>query len=261
MNLERLDRIGDIGTNLMMVEVVDGRVLKLRRTLFQPFAAPVFETTNFGYLKIENDSVYANGYLILDLNMNLSDSLYLPNAGGVLGLQLAIDSIVIEEIGNFEYKKWSGQKLCFENSNEPQPYESFTILETVGQIENDYLFWNTDNCTIGGGFNYFVCYKNGDFTYPIGEECEEFFLTNNNDLPAESQMNLFPNPVKDILNIKLVNSNFAEASIINVEGKNISTEKINGTNPQLDLSGLTPGIYFLRIKSSDQTIVNRFVKH
>ncbi len=243
--------------------IIQGALYKqfIQKHHFQPFAAPVIEHTSIGLLSIKNDSVYVNGNLFLDFDMSIDDSLYLPNVGGILDLQLAIDSIGEEEIGGINYKKWYGQKLCLSDPNQPFPYEPFTILETVGQIDSDYLFWNTDNCSIGGGFNYFVCYRNGDFKYPIEEDCEEFFLTTNTDnFTNKSHIEVFPNPVRNLLNVKLMNAAVNEVSILNIEGKQLIHKKVIGDRIQLNVSELEGGIYLVKIKSEDRIFVNKFVK-
>ena len=120
----------------------------LRTLYFKPYTAPAIEQTSIGYIQIKNDSIYADGKLILDFNMQQSDSLFLENTGGVVDLQLAIDSIKTEQVAGIEYKQWFGQKICIDGANGTGPYETFTILESVGQVAGDYLFWNTDNCSI-----------------------------------------------------------------------------------------------------------------
>ena len=159
--------------------IINGEEHKIiRRTHYhKPIVNPAFSSSTLSIVQIKNDSVYLGDDLILDFSMTLNDSLYLENVQGVVDLQLAIDSITSEEINGISYTKWHGQKLCIDGTNPPFPYEPFTILESVGQIENGFLFWNTDNCSIGGGLNKFKCYKNGDFTYPPFEAVSYTHLT------------------------------------------------------------------------------------
>jgi len=131
---------------------------------YNPMFGPVMEYSYTGLLRIKDDSIYNGVMLFLDFDMELTDSLLLEQTGGIEDIQLAVDSITIEEVEGHQYRKWHGQKICLNGGNTIGPYESFTILETVGQIEEGFLFWNTDGCSIGGGLNKFECYKNGEFT-------------------------------------------------------------------------------------------------
>ncbi len=226
----------------------------------KPFTEPAIETTSIGFIRIKNDSIYSGDDLILDFKMSLTDSLYIPNAGGGVDIQLAIDSITVEEIDGFEYKKWHGQKICIDGANGTGPYERFTILETVGQIEGDYLFWNTDNCSIGGGTHKFSCYRNEAFTYPPAIACEELLFTDTDELSNENPLEIFPNPVGNLLNIKLTDSKVEEVSILSFDGKELSNEIVYGRWIKQNVSNLKRGIYLLKIKTEDKILVSKFVK-
>ena len=231
-----------------------------RKHYYKSFMDPAIETTNIGFLQIKNDSVFNEVGLILDFDMNLSDSLYVKYAGGNIDIQLAIDSITVEQIGGFEYRKWHGQKICIEGPNGTEPYESFTILETVGQIDNEFLFWNTDNCSIGGGLNKFSCYKNGAFTYPLGVECKELVFTSTKNLSIENSIEIFPNPANDLLNVKFKNSKAKTISILNLEGRELFRKKVNNQLIELEVNGLEKGIYFLKIRMDEKVLARKFVK-
>ena len=187
--------------------LINDEIHKVIRNTFyhKPIANPAIQYSYLLYetLQIKSDSVYFGGTLILDFGMSLTDSLFIEH-GGPSDLQLAIDSITTEEIDGFSYTKWHGQKLCLVDPDNPYPYEPFIILEGVGQVFQEFLFWNTDNCVIGGGHNYFSCYKNGDFTYPPTAECEPLMLTSIEVLDKKSSLKIFPNPTQDILNLSLI---------------------------------------------------------
>lgn len=239
--------------------VINGEPFKKyqRKHYHNPFSGPPTETSNFGLIQIKNDSIFLGNQVILDFKMVMTDSLYLQLD---VDIQLAIDSIGIEQIGGFDYKKWYGNKICIDGANGTGPYEPFTILETVGQIQNDYLFWNTDNCSIGGGFNNFVCYRNGDFTYPPGQECTDLIATNTRDLLEAKSIEIFPNPAENLLNIKSLNSKVEVVQIFSLEGQELLTKKVNNKVVPMDLSTLEEGIYLLKVKTREGMIVKKFVK-
>lgn len=73
-----------------------------------------------------------------------------------------------------------------------------------------------------------------------------------------AQVKLYPNPASDYLQVE---TGFVvqEAEIWNSAGQKIQAKVVNVTNFQLDLTGITPGAYFLKLKWNDQEATIRFV--
>ena len=67
----------------------------------------------------------------------------------------------------------------------------------------------------------------------------------------------YPNPVKDILNIKWTNeSNYTTIRVYNVQGILVRTVKVNlSTNTQLNIQNMPSGMYILEVQQ--KTTVNR----
>lgn len=90
--------------------------------------------------------------------------------------------------------------------------------------------------------------------YNLGYSGKEF---------PEMQVELFPNPVNDVLSIsfKNVNSGPVFLSLHQLTGETISTHFIQKSNDiyQLDVSGLTNGMYLVEIFGEDLTTVRRIV--
>jgi PKD repeat protein len=71
-----------------------------------------------------------------------------------------------------------------------------------------------------------------------------------------SKVSVFPNPTDGILNINLP-ENKASVKISNVIGKEIKSFKLTSNENQIDLSSLTPGMYFIEIQLSDSKITSK----
>ncbi len=67
---------------------------------------------------------------------------------------------------------------------------------------------------------------------------------------SENEINIYPTPSKGIINI--TNANNSKLSVINSNGKTVLNTTIN--NNSIDLTNLTPGIYYLRIVKNTNTI-------
>jgi len=72
------------------------------------------------------------------------------------------------------------------------------------------------------------------------------------------EINIYPNPAHNLLNIRIYNSNKFDINIVDVYGKQV--KQFNSTINRIDISNLDVGIYFIRIKNNDNTIVKKFVK-
>ena len=73
------------------------------------------------------------------------------------------------------------------------------------------------------------------------------------------EISIYPNPVTDILNVKV--SNESTAVIYNVQGQSVMTQDIPATAYKLDVSILEPGVYTLTVTTADGMGTKRFVRH
>ena len=232
----------------------------LRRTFFHEQLLPPLATNQgsetIGVMRIANDSVFIDNTLRLDFNMELTDSLLLTNLPAGIDLQLAVDSISSVLLAGENHQIWYGQKICL-NGASPGPYENFTIVEKVGQIEQGYLLWNTDGCAIGGGINSFVCYQNGDFTYPPSASCERLTLTST-EIPSQPKpLLVYPNPAQNLLHIKSQGRSMGEISILSLTGQRLLRTRNQAT---INIEFLKKGTYLLQIQMDQQLITSRFLK-
>jgi hypothetical protein len=75
---------------------------------------------------------------------------------------------------------------------------------------------------------------------------------------------VFPNPGRGIYSLQLTNYNLQSVriEIVDLYGKVLYSRNLEPVtrNPQLDISNLPPGIYFIRIHLENQTIVKKIIK-
>ena len=106
--------------------------------------------------------------------------------------------------------------------------------------ENVFVIWEDDN---SGN----VRYRKGSF---------EPLLTSSTN-PIAQNINLYPNPVNDILNIQTTNS-VDEIIIFNSLGERVYYSKQN--NNKITTSEFPTGMYFLNVNSEGQRTVLKFIK-
>lgn len=76
-------------------------------------------------------------------------------------------------------------------------------------------------------------------------------------IETQTCVSLFPNPANILLNIQCENFYPQQLILYNVNGEKISEQKYT---PQLDVSALVRGIYFIALKNGETTTRKKFVK-
>lgn len=66
---------------------------------------------------------------------------------------------------------------------------------------------------------------------------------------AKSQMSVYPNPVKEVLNIAAADKKVSEVTFYSVDGKLVKSVKENVSN--VNVSSLPKGVYIVKVKTSD----------
>lgn len=113
----------------------------------------------------------------------------------------------------------------------------FTVTLTV----------TSENCT--SSFYYDIDLLNGQVMVNPGP------ATGINETSA-IDVQIFPNPVEDILNININTDGDFEAQIINLTGQVIRVSKETSIN----VSDLPKGVYFLNVKYNGQNLTKKFIK-
>jgi len=63
--------------------------------------------------------------------------------------------------------------------------------------------------------------------------------------------NVFPNPAHEYLKV-VADRTIDNIYLMNIVGQKVAEKSVNGTSTQLNLSGITSGVYFLRIECNGQ---------
>jgi hypothetical protein len=73
-----------------------------------------------------------------------------------------------------------------------------------------------------------------------------------------SGVNVFPNPTNGVLNITLPSAEPHSVEVFDLMGRNASTSVING-NGTIDMTGMVPGVYMVRVSNGEAFTVQRVV--
>lgn len=128
---------------------------------------------------------------------------------------------------------------------------NFELVQTYLRIKNIRAILNTGEILDYGSEPFLVNINNPD---GMGQ------VLSNEDL-EETQIDIFPNPTTDFLNIKMENISATDFAIFDIYGKTVFEKNgVRQNETQLSTSHLPQGIYFLQIKMNDKKLVKKFIK-
>jgi fibronectin type 3 domain-containing protein len=123
---------------------------------------------------------------------------------------------------------------------------------------------------VGTGTSTITAYQPGSFIYsaatPVSRDLvvvkKKYGTTMDEVVLDQLTLKVFPNPVKDVLNLEVNNSvsNAPTVYLYNETGLMVISGKLGNTKESFDVSRLPSGIYFLKLIDGDQIINLKIVK-
>jgi hypothetical protein len=79
-------------------------------------------------------------------------------------------------------------------------------------------------------------------------------------LEANLNLNSYPNPASEVLNISLVEP-MTSITVVGVDGRTVIISSVTGTTATLDVAALFPGVYYYTVETEKGNVLrNSFVK-
>ncbi|MFB6343056.1 T9SS type A sorting domain-containing protein [Saccharicrinis sp. FJH62] len=125
-------------------------------------------------------------------------------------------------------------------------YKSEYVFDENGLIISGLSYdWNTNE-------NDWTTGTKSDWFYSLKETTR---LNNREFTP----LNFYPNPAHDEIQLNLKGDS-GLLSIYNLSGKRLSQNAYFGSNPNIDISNLTKGVYIIEIVQDGKLVRSKFVK-
>lgn len=198
----------------------------------------------YGLIREENQKTYIrynyNGLsgenLLYDFSLNIGDSVLLYQIDTIYFYWFTVTNVDSIEINNEMHKRiiLSGNF-----------YTDITWVEKIGCLDRG-LFYSPMIFLCGVREDLLCYYYNNSclYTNPNFNYCT---VGLDNPLKTESKTIIYPNPVKDYLNIDSEEM-ISNIEILDIEGRLlISKENINNINYSTNLDSLSKGVYILKI--------------
>lgn len=211
----------------------------------------------FQYMYSENDSVffYKNGgfHLLYDFGANAGDTIILEY---FTDLPMIIDStgtiMVNEQERKIQYITCT-DSLVLECGNH--------VIEGIGSTS--FMFPTADG-ELDGPLRCYQDENSGLFLRPFHptygwnhEDCEEI-ITGIEETIWNNGISIFPNPANRTISIKNIYQPTAY-KIYNLKGKALLSGEAIGIN-EINISGLSQGVYFIELKNEDVITTRKLIK-
>jgi hypothetical protein len=123
-------------------------------------------------------------------------------------------------------------------------------------VENTQSIWYNDATSKWRIFNDDISNMNVDVKFNILVMSDTTASVVSNELLS---FNIFPNPVKDVLNVQSQDT-ISKIAIYNIMGQEVRVLTPNSSNLEVDLSGLDAGVYVIKVLSNDKEMSKKFIK-
>ncbi len=213
-------------------------------------------TYRYADIQYRNDSVFYddgfNIYYLYNFTMQTDDTLtIIPSFPNLIAI---VDSVYSIVINGDTLQNWALSEYC-----ESVFWKNVNIVEGIGPID-DFIYWNTDGCVIGGLTYNFECFHSSSINY--NSPCLPITLNIESDITADNFVTLYPLPAKEFISIQLNHPlDDVQIRIFDIYSQIISKQYFrNLSNVQIDLSTIKSGYYFISLETPKTKQVNKFYK-
>jgi hypothetical protein len=81
-------------------------------------------------------------------------------------------------------------------------------------------------------------------------------ITSINDVNFSDNVQVFPNPAKNVINV-VSDLNVKSITLVNYVGQTVYNQIVNGNRFQINVSDYVSGMYFVRIETTQGTIITK----
>jgi hypothetical protein len=241
------------------------------------------------YAKADNDilllassTVGVVGHRLIRFDGESLQTLHTFTAGrGVYSMTTFDGNIFFFLSSNGDVYKWDDSTETMEQLYAYPEEEKYWFAGGIFAIDNNNIFI----AGYGGIRHMDVFTRNIDLIYEEWDENryiwdisyakgKAFFATNDgrlikmtisNSIDSEtvSQLNIYPNPATDNITIEfpVFGINDKTIEILDLNGKIVATTQFSSFKVNVDISGLSNGVYFLRLSCEEGLITKKFIKN
>ncbi|MFZ1678203.1 MAG: T9SS type A sorting domain-containing protein [Saprospiraceae bacterium] len=215
------------------------------------------------YYKVENEFV-----LLYDFAASAGDTIfsraeYYPvNMGcypefenGSIDYSYKIDSVNVINIDGIDLRRQYLHVIDPPGASTPWFFIN-PVIERIGANDYGGFWWGQGGGCILEDNGFLRCYEDQDIFYknPYAQFQYECDYTGTNELEPSPETFIFPNPTTDFISLL---ENAKEINLFNSTGQKIRSYK---NQDRIDVSFLSPGIYFIQFQINSKNYIRKFLK-
>jgi len=153
-------------------------------------------------------------------------------------------------------------EVWIDDKDSGDPHAVLTVAST-----GDWQVWETIRATfddLSGSHDVYLVFKGSGFLFNVNWfrfSDDDITALEDNDFDLKNQVEIFPNPTSDVLNINNTSNGTAEFKIISLTGNLIYSSIINQGVTQINLNEVGKGSYMVQVETNERlesTILIRY---
>jgi hypothetical protein len=172
-------------------------------------------------------------------------------AGITKSTKSTVNDTTIVKVTNRSNGKLTFSKITFKDDH--SLINNFDLAKTLNGAE-DYSFRVIHPAELGDSTKVTIESNGGNIVFAIGNS-----MTVNSVNHILTELNVYPNPASDFLNISTANNIIDDISIFDLTGRMVYRILPERSSEIVDLSEFKDGIYFSKVRVEGQIITRKFV--
>lgn len=155
-----------------------------------------------------------------------------------------------------------GEPLAFSTVSFTPPFGSLATDSIIERIGFKHLFLEPSRTVaLDGDVLGLRCYSDEDIFYSNTGALACDFILGSTDPADAIDFHMYPNPVKDQLHLAIPGMHGkGTVTVLNAQGAVVVERDFSVAFSTVDVAGLVPGVYFVRVQANGRTGVRNFVK-
>ncbi|HUW93822.1 MAG TPA: CotH kinase family protein, partial [Bacteroidales bacterium] len=140
--------------------------------------------------------------------------------------------------------------------------ENLVLADAFGNVIDNVMYYDVSPWPVADGNGYYLKLTDLslDNTLPASWIASNDIITSADDLPFESSLRMYPNPVSDKLYITSDDA-IISVSLIDLQGRTLFTAEPGTDSYELNMSGFAKGTYIVSVATKRQTRSSKVVRN
>jgi len=207
------------------------------------------EILNNGYQAVNLTGIYFSG----------TGLVYQFPVGSSLGPQV---TLVLASNASVFQSKYGGAPFGQFTRHLSNKSQNLILADGFGNLIDNVVYYDTIPWPDADGNGYYLQLTDPDLDNNIAANwiaSNETIVLSDNNIPSGIALQLYPNPVSDILRIQ-AGVQIKTISLSDIQGRLLVTVNVNRENYELDMSRFNSGTYIIRIVTADNIYAGKIVK-